>query len=125
MKNLTNVGRIIFGIPFLVFGINHFIYGSKMAGYVPSFIPGGVFWVYLTGLAMIAAAISIFTKRYIKLATLLLAIMLFIFVLTIHIPMVLNPETMMAAMPNLLKDVSLAGAALMLSGISENEVKKS
>lgn len=119
MKNLTNTGRKIFGIPFLIFGINHFIYANNMAALVPSFIPGKIFWIYVTGLALIAASISIFTKKFMKLATFLLAVMLFIFVLIIHMPGVLNSETTMMSMPNLLKDLGLGGAALILFGTSE------
>jgi len=61
-----------------------------MVGYVPSFIPGGVFWVYLVGLALIAAAVSIIIQKKAKLACLLLAILLMIFVLTIHLPGLFN-----------------------------------
>ncbi len=112
-KNLTiTIGKYLFAIPFLVFGIFHFIDAQGMAGMVPGFIPGGVFWVYLTGLALIAAAVSVFLNQKVALAMQLLALMLIIFVLTIHLPATIND---MNAAPNLLKDLSLAGGALMLS----------
>ena len=112
-KNLTTtIGKYLFAIPFLVFGIFHFIDAQGMAGMVPGFIPGGVFWVYLTGLALIAAAVSVFLNQKVVLAMQLLALMLIIFVLTIHLPATIND---MNAAPNLLKDLSLAGGALMLS----------
>ncbi|PJB00597.1 MAG: DoxX family protein [Ignavibacteriales bacterium CG_4_9_14_3_um_filter_30_11] len=117
MKQLTTtVARVLFAIPFLVFGLMHLMKGGDMAGYVPSFIPGGVFWVYLVGLALIAASVSIFIQKKAKLACLLLAIMLMVFVLTIHLPGVLNEETMQMSMPNMLKDLALCGAALFFSG---------
>lgn len=120
MKNLLTIGRIVFAIPFAVFGLNHFIYAGMMAGMVPSFIPGGVFWIYLTGLALIAAAVSIITKKLIVPACLLLGIMLLIFVLTIHLPGLSNPQMAQMAMASLLKDVSLAGAAFFLAGYYHN-----
>lgn len=44
MKLLTTtIARIIFAIPFAIFGIMHLTNADKMAGYVP--IPGGAFWV--------------------------------------------------------------------------------
>ena len=69
-----------------------------MAGMVPFWLPGGVFWVYLTGQALIAAAISIIAQKKAKLASLLLAAMLAVFILTIHLPGMLGAENDMAMM---------------------------
>ncbi len=116
-KNLTvTIGKYLFAIPFLVFGLFHLMDAQGMAGMVPGFIPGGVFWVYLTGLAFIAASVSIFINKKVALAMQLLALMLIIFVLTIHLPATIND---MSAAPNLLKDLSLAGGALLLSSLAQ------
>jgi len=117
MKQITTtVARVLFAIPFLVFGLMHFMKGGDMVGYIPSFIPGGVFWVYLTGLGLVAASVSILIQKKAKLACLLLAIMLMIFILTIHLPGVFDEATMQMSMPNMLKDLALCGAALFFSG---------
>jgi putative oxidoreductase len=119
MKNITStLGRILFALPFLVFGINHFLYAKGMAGIVPSFIPGGVIWVYITGVALVAASISIIAKKYIKVSTLLLALFLILMVILVHVPGLNNADKMvsMNAMVGLLKDLALAGAALYISG---------
>ena len=114
----TTVARLLYGIPMALFGIFHFMNASSMSGMVPSFIPGGVFWVYLTGLALILAAVSIIIQKQARLASFLLAAMLIIFVLTIHLPGLGGDNQM--AMPMLLKDLALAGAALGFAGSSEN-----
>lgn len=106
------IGRILYGLTFIVFGLNHFINASMLAGYVP--IPGGVFWVYLTGLAMLAAAIAILTGKQARLACQLLGILLFIFVLTIHLPTMIN-QGVMAGLTNFLKDTALGGAAWVIA----------
>ena len=111
----TTVARYLYAIPFGIFGVMHFMNGSEMAGMVPSFIPGGVFWVYLVGVCLLAACVSIIIEKYTKIACLLLALLLIIFVLTMHLPGVLNEATMQASMPMLLKDAALAGAALILA----------
>ena len=114
MKTITDLlGRILFAVPFGIFGLFHFMNASDMAGMVS--IPGGVFWVYLTGLALLAAAVSILTNIKAKLALQLLGVMLLVFALGIHLPDVLGGHDM--SMPSLLKDTSLAGAAFWLSGI--------
>ncbi len=124
MKNLTTVGRILFALPFAVFGLNHFIMVDFFTGMLNSFIPGTSFTIVLTGIALIAASISIIFKKYIKLSCLLLALLLFIFIVAIHIPQLFEDTTRMIAMFALLKDMALMGGALMIAGIyqkAENE----
>ena len=108
------IGRILFAIPMLIFGIFHFGNADGMAGMVPSFIPGGVIWIYITGLALLAAGVSILIQKKMKLATFLLGIMLLIFVLTMHLPGVIGGNE--SSMPMLLKDLGLAGGAFFISG---------
>ncbi len=113
---MAYAGKYLFAIPFLIFGIFHFMNAQAMAGMVPSFIPGGIFWIYLTGLAFIAAASSVLLNKQVKRAMQLLALMLMIFVITIHLPATINN---MSAASNLLKDVALAGGALLLGSQSK------
>ncbi len=112
---LTNIGKYLFLTPFLVFGINHFMMANMMSGMVPSFIPGGTFWVYLTGLGMVGFVASALLGKYDKLAAYLLAAMCLIFALTIHLPSLMGGKDPMAIV-SLLKDLGLAGAALMYAG---------
>ncbi|HNW58323.1 MAG TPA: DoxX family protein [bacterium] len=114
---MTTVGRIVFALPFVVFGINHLVYAKAMAGMVPSFIPGGVFWVYFTGLALIAAGVAIIAQKFAKLAAVLLSALLGFFIVTLHIPGMLNPQTMQMSMISLLKDVAMAGGALVIASV--------
>lgn len=114
MNVLTgSVARYLYALPFGVFGILHFMNASAMAGMVP--IPGGAFWVYLTGVAFLAACISILIEKQTRLACILLGVLLIIFVLSIHLPAVIDGE-MQPSMTNLLKDLALAGGAWLLAG---------
>ncbi len=115
MNSLTSAGRYLFAVPFAVFGLMHFFNAGALAGIVP--FPGGVFWVYLTGLALILASVSIIIKKQDKLAGLLLGIMLLIFAISIHLVSVINGDMM--SMSNLLKDVALSGAAFTYSGLAK------
>ena len=92
---------------------------SGMFGMVPSFIPGGVIWIYITGLALILAAVSIIIQKKDRLAAMLLAAMLIIFVLTMWLPG-LGGDNGQTAMSMLLKDTALAGAALMFAGLAKD-----
>lgn len=111
---MTTIGRIIFAIPFLVFGIMHFAFAEKMVGMVPSYVPGGIFWVYFTGAAEVAAGIAFITKFKGKLAAQLLAVLLLIFILVVHMPAM---ATNQAEMGQVLKNLGLLGGCLMLAGI--------
>lgn len=118
MNVLTgSVARILFALPFGIFGLFHFMNGSQMAGMVP--IPGGIFWIYLTGAALIAACVSIIIEKQTWLACILLGVMLVIFVLSMHLPGVINAaseQAMQSSMSSLLKDLALAGGAWILAG---------
>src|SRR5512133_2038434 len=125
MKNLTTLGRILYALPFAVFGINHFLMKDYYMGMLTSFIPLGGYTILLTGLLMIVVSISIITRKFVRTSTIILACLLLIFILTIHIPHLLagidKPEVLIM----LLKDISLMGGSLMIAGIySDNEPKK-
>ncbi len=112
------IGRLLFAMPFGIFGIIHFMMGRKMAGVVPDFIPGGIVWVYLVGVALLGACFSFVTQRRVRETALLLALLLLIFVGTVHVPGVMAETP--NALFNLLKDTSLAGGALLLAGLYTN-----
>ena len=123
MKNLTTIGRVLFAVPFALFGINHFLMLNYYLGLLTSFIPLGAYTIILTGIMLIAASISIITKILVKFSTLMLAILLFIFIITIHIPHLFIDVDKTITIIALLKDISLMGGSLMISGIYYEEVK--
>ncbi len=124
MKNLATIGRILFALPFALFGINHFLMTDYYLGMLTSFVPLGGYTVLLTGLVMIGVSISIITQKFIRLSTLILAGLLFVFIVTIHIPHLLDGTDKTPIVIALLKDISLMGGSLMIAGYCwENEKK--
>jgi putative oxidoreductase len=125
MKRMTTIGRILFALPFAIFGINHFLMTDYYVGMLTSFIPLGAYTIILTGIMLIAASISIIMKKLVKVSTILLASLLFIFILTIHIPHLMADSDKTVTLIALLKDISLMGGSLMIAGIySEEEPDK-
>lgn len=105
----------ILSIVMLAFGIYHFLHPKNLMVYVPDYIPGGIIWVYIVGAAFILAAIAFIINKQARLAGYLLAALLFIFVLTIHVPNYLHAgdmEMRQLAFVSLLKDAALAAFAL-------------
>ena len=114
MDAFIKSGKYLLAIPMAIFGLFHFISGPAMAGMVPPAIPGGVLWVYLTGIALVAAAAAILSDKMAKLASVLLAALLLVFVLVIHLKGAMAGDQ--AATASLLKDIAIAGGALVFAG---------
>ena len=117
------VARILFALPLIIFGFGHFTNANSMANMMLANVPGNVVLVYLTGIALLAAALAILIKKKAALATLLLGVMLLLFALIIHLPGIGNSDEMMAmtSMSNFFKDIGLSGAALFMSGVFRKE----
>ncbi len=114
------VARVLFALPFIASGIVHFVSGPKMAAAVP--VPGGLFWVYFVGAALLAAGIGIMTRWLGMWAALGLAVLLVTFIVTIHLPGLSNPAMRQMALSGLIKDTALLGGALTWAGmLASNE----
>ena len=116
MNNLfpTRVASIIFAIAIAAFGIRNFIKAGSIDTIVPDYMPGGVVWVYVTGVCIILAAIAIvLNNRLTRPACYLLALMLLIFVFTLHLKPALNGNP-----NNLLKDTAIAMGAIIIGNLA-------
>jgi uncharacterized membrane protein len=121
---VSRIAIFILAIAMIVFGIQHFIHPYDLLVKVPDFLPGGIAWVYLVGTAFILAAISFMTNIWVKTAAYLLALMLFSFVLTIHLPNFLDTADKayrQMALYNLLKDSALAAFALYIASNARHQ----
>jgi uncharacterized membrane protein YphA (DoxX/SURF4 family) len=116
MKKLSFAGRILFGLPFGVLGLNHLFMKYFYLGQLTSFIPGGGYTILLVGFALIVASLSIIFNKYIKIACFSLAFLLLLFILTIHIPHIITAAGNTFGIIELMKDMSLMGGALLIAG---------
>lgn len=118
MKSLINslikTGKYFYAVPFVIFGLFHFMSGPEMAKTFFSDCPIGIYLVYVSGLALVLAGVSLIINKKARLAMLLLALLLLIMIVSIHLPAVMGGSEM--AMPALLKDIALMGAALTYAG---------
>ena len=106
----TRFAEIIFALIMGFFGVLHFMNVDVMSGMIPDYLPGdGKWWIYLSGVGFIAAALAILINKFKRVACYLLAAMLLIFVFTLHL------KTAMGVNPGqLLKDAGLAMAAIII-----------
>ena len=85
---LIGLGPCLFGVSSAVFGIDHFLVLDVIASLVPAWLPGHMFWAYLTGTAFIAAGISIIARWMDQWAAALLGTMFLLWFLILHSPRV-------------------------------------
>ena len=114
---ISRISIYLLSVVMIIFGILHFAHPHDLVNYVPSFMPGGVIWVYFVGAAFILVALAFLTNTMVKAAGYLLAALLIIFILTIHLPNYLNAgdkEMKQVALISLLKDTAIACFALYI-----------
>jgi uncharacterized membrane protein len=117
-STISKIGTVFYALVIGFFGINNFLNGTGFQKMVPTFLPGGVVWVYITGACLVAAAIAFLINKQVRLAGFLLCLFLLLIVLTVHLPAVLNAPDAGARrfpMTNLIKDTGLAAAALLVA----------
>ncbi len=109
LGKVTVSGPYLFAMSLIVFGSIHFVVARFIASLIPAWIPGSLFWTYLTGTALIAAAISITIRRLNQWAGFLLGVMFLLWVVLLHAPRV-------AADPHSADEWSSAFIALGMCG---------
>jgi uncharacterized membrane protein len=115
MKKIIRIVQIMFAVPWLIFGTQHFLYVDFVAGLVPQYFPVRTFWAYFTGAAMIAAGVSFIVNKKARLAAVLLGAMLLIFVLLMHVPKITGDSSAID-WTRTLQDLAIASTAFMLAG---------
>jgi uncharacterized membrane protein len=113
LEKLIPFGRIFFSITMIVFGIDHFLYVKVVAGLVPAWIPGHIFWTYFAGVALIGSGVAVILQIKLKLISMLLGIMIFLWFILLHIPRAIADPT-----GNMGNEVTSAFQALGFSGIA-------
>jgi uncharacterized membrane protein len=80
--------QILFAVGVPLVGLEHLVYGSDTAAFVPAWLPGRLDWAYFTGVAHIAAGIAILIAVLPRLAAALETLMMGIFTVLVWIPAV-------------------------------------
>ena len=83
---VASFGKYLYAFMLMMFGIAHLVNAEFVKTIVPGWIPGNLFWTYLTGVALMGAGLSIFINVKVRQIMSLLAIMLFIWLIVVHLP---------------------------------------
>jgi uncharacterized membrane protein len=92
MKNSTPLGRVLFGMGMLAFGVMNFAFAEPVKGIepLPAWLPGQVGWTYATGVLLAMGGIAViadFLRP--RAAAIGLGILLFLWIALLHVPAVL------------------------------------
>lgn len=121
---VSRIAIYLLAIIMILFGLQHFLKPDNLITKVPTFLPGGKVWVYVVGTAFILAAISFMTNILVRVAAYLLALMLLVFVFTIHLPNYFDtadPDYQYQSLVNFLKDTALAAFALYIASNARHQ----
>jgi uncharacterized membrane protein len=113
-RKLMPLGPLFLGGFLLLGGIQHFVYADFVAKLVPAWIPGTRFWVYLTGVALIAGGVGILLPKTQRLAATMSGIMIFLWVVLLHVPRAIGMHSA-AETAGIFEALALSGVAFMLA----------
>jgi uncharacterized membrane protein len=85
LYKLSPMGIYLYAMMLNNFSVGHIVGMTAISAIVPEYIPVPKFWTFMGGIALMGSAISIFTGYKTKKIMLLLAGVLFIWLLTLHL----------------------------------------
>jgi uncharacterized membrane protein YphA (DoxX/SURF4 family) len=123
LSKLISFGPILFSITILSFGIDHYLYAKDVAGYIPTWIPNRIFWAYFAGTALLCSGIAILLKIKLRLGAVLLGTMIFIWVIILHIPKVINAAgaERKGELTSAFLALAYSGIAFVIAGLAKNK----
>jgi uncharacterized membrane protein len=115
------VGTVCLAVFMINNGIQHFIYIDFVASLIPSWFPGdAVFWSYFASVALFSGALGMFYPRTAYLASLLTAVMVFLWVWIVHVPRVFASTSDMIS---IFEAPAIAGIAFVIAGYRKEVVQ--
>jgi uncharacterized membrane protein len=110
------LGPVFEAVALAIFSAEHFWMARELMGIVPSWLPGALFWTYLVGIALLAAAVSFIVWRHVGLSALLLALLFLIIVVTVDLPNLPKHIHERLFWTLTVRETVFAGGAMVLAG---------
>jgi uncharacterized membrane protein len=117
VESLIPLAPFLVGAFFCIAGAEHFIYSRFVPQMVPAWIPARTFWTYFTGAALLAGGIGMNVPRVARLAGTLSGVMVFSWVVLLHIPRAFANLHNTAETTAIFEALALSGAAFLVASI--------
>jgi uncharacterized membrane protein len=119
LEKALPLGRYFFAVMLIVFGFDHFLYPKFVASLVPGWVGGQMFWTYFAGVALMAGGTGMMVRRVARLASLMVGVMIFLWVLMLHIPRaIVDPYTNVGnEWASVFEALAFSGMAFMLAAL--------
>lgn len=114
-RRLMPLGPLLLSGFMILGGIQHFVYIDFVAKLVPAWVPEPRFWGYFTGVALIAGGVGILVPKTARLAATMSGIMIFLWVVLLHIPRALADLSNMGEASGVFEALAMSGIAFMLA----------
>jgi uncharacterized membrane protein len=122
---MSSLGRWMFAVAVIAFGIQQFLYGDFVAGRAPVWppdLPGRLPWAYASGLLLIASAAAIGLGRRAQQAAWCIAAIVLAWAVVRNVPLALADHSFGSAWTRLGKGIALSGGALAAAGTISSRV---
>ena len=125
LERLLPLGKYFLAYFFIIAATLHFMYADFVATLIPGWIPAHLFWTYFAAIALIAGAIGMLVPRTAFLAASLSALMVFIWVVILHIPRALVDLHNSNEITSAFEATAMCGMALLVAAEAKANSKKS
>ena len=116
MQYAVPIGRVLFALIFIMSGFGHLFDLEAMSGYAASKgVPLPTVATVVTGIMIIAGGLSVLLGYKTKIGAILLAVFLIPTAFMMHAFWGVDEATAAAEMPHFMKDLALAGGALIIA----------
>jgi uncharacterized membrane protein len=115
---MTPLGRRMFAVAFIAFGLLQFLYRDFVPGRPPAWperLYGGWIWAYASGACFVVAGAAMLVGRHSRPAALSIAVLVFAWAVTRNFPIALADPSFGGAWTRLGKAVALCGGALAVA----------
>ena len=118
MERIITLGRLLFAVAIIAFGVEHFVWARFWEATVPiiPWVPRNPWLAYLTGTFLLAAGLSIAANSRAQLAAILLGILFLLCVLFLQISRVAASPFDVGVRTCTFETLAMCGAALTLAG---------
>ena len=85
LSKVSIIAKYLFAIMLLDFALGHLFASKQLSALVPPYMPQPQFWAFLGGIALAGGAVSIVSNIWVEKINLLLAAVLFIWLIALHL----------------------------------------